>query len=245
MAERILLRAKVTKVAPEGVYVEVPAFGTGLEYGPLEINTLASVVPGDRVLVGQIMDIQEDFVVLAKIGNTAVAISAEPPTIYEVMAQTDIEAFGEAGNWSTIYTMDDGSWFIGPMPLDILPLADLQVLNDARYYTKTAADTLLAGKSNTGHMHDGAAIISGTVAFARLPTGTTSATVAIGNHTHTYASLTGTPTLAALANNLKTVVIHAAVAGTARPAGAYSVEWIGSVQPTNMTAADTWVNTSL
>lgn len=39
-------------------------------------------------------------------------------------------------------------------------------------------------------------------------------------------------------------IVHGAVASTARPTGVTYVEWIGSVQPTNMAASDTWVNTS-
>lgn len=39
----------------------------------------------------------------------------------------------------------------------------------------------------SAHTHSGADIVSGTVPFARLPTGTSGSTVAIGNHTHTLA----------------------------------------------------------
>lgn len=42
----------------------------------------------------------------------------------------------------------------------------------------------------------------------------------------------------------KGFVNHGAVAGTARPAGYPSVEWIGSVTPTNAIDGDTWVNTA-
>jgi hypothetical protein len=41
---------------------------------------------------------------------------------------------------------------------------------------------------------DTAKITSGTFAIARIPTGTTSSTVALGDHTHTFASLTSKPT---------------------------------------------------
>lgn len=39
-------------------------------------------------------------------------------------------------------------------------------------------------------------------------------------------------------------VNHGAVAGTARPAGAEVVNWIGSVEPTNAIAGDTWDQTT-
>lgn len=57
-------------------------------------------------------------------------------------------------------------------------------LHDSRYYTETETDSLLAGKSATGHTHAGTDIASGTVAVARLPVGTSSSTVAAGDHTH-------------------------------------------------------------
>lgn len=44
--------------------------------------------------------------------------------------------------------------------------------------------------------------------------------------------------------SIKAVVNHGAVAGTARPTGFGSVEWIGSVEPTNAVDGDTWIDTS-
>lgn len=42
----------------------------------------------------------------------------------------------------------------------------------------------------------------------------------------------------------KGFINHGAVAGTARPIGWDSVEWHGTVQPTNGVIGDTWVNTT-
>ncbi|GAB3213316.1 hypothetical protein GCM10027294_43730 [Marinactinospora endophytica] len=42
----------------------------------------------------------------------------------------------------------------------------------------------------TAHTHAAGDITSGTIAFARLPTGTTASTVAVGNHTHTVDQVT-------------------------------------------------------
>jgi hypothetical protein len=42
----------------------------------------------------------------------------------------------------------------------------------------------------------------------------------------------------------KGFVNHGATAGTARPTGYASVEWVGSVSPDNAIDGDTWVNTS-
>ena len=52
---------------------------------------------------------------------------------------------------------------------------------DLSGYATTSA---LAGKSNTGHTHAATDITSGQFNIARIPTGTTSSTVAVGNHTH-------------------------------------------------------------
>lgn len=82
--------------------------------------------------------------------------------------------------------------------------------HDTRYYTETETDTLLAGKANnththpqsditnlttdlagkanTSHSHAGSDITSGTVATARLDTGTGATQVALGNHTHAETS---------------------------------------------------------
>lgn len=50
-------------------------------------------------------------------------------------------------------------------------------------------------RAPTAHSHAGEDITSGTVGFARLPTGTTGSTVAIGNHTHNWDSIVAGGTL--------------------------------------------------
>lgn len=78
--------------------------------------------------------------------------------------------------------------FVGPVEV---PTATA----DAHPVRKEQLDDGLAGKSDTGHSHGatyapvshthaGADIDSGTVAVGRLPTGTSSSTVALGDHTH-------------------------------------------------------------
>lgn len=62
--------------------------------------------------------------------------------------------------------------------------------HDDRYYTETEVNTLLAGKQAAGnyaltaHTHFASDITTGTFAIGRIPTGTNSTTVALGNHTH-------------------------------------------------------------
>lgn len=56
----------------------------------------------------------------------------------------------------------------------------------------------VTGKPSTftpsAHTHNASDINAGTLAIARIPTGTTGSTVALGNHTHTFASITSKPT---------------------------------------------------
>ena len=61
---------------------------------------------------------------------------------------------------------------------------------DLSGYATTSA---LDGKSNTGHTHAAGDITSGQFNIARIPTGTTSSTVAVGNHSHS-GYLTSIPT---------------------------------------------------
>lgn len=63
--------------------------------------------------------------------------------------------------------------------LDTIGLTHLISELDARYAAQFAA---------ADHEHAASDITSGTFAIARIPTGTTSTTVALGNHTHNYLS---------------------------------------------------------
>lgn len=46
-------------------------------------------------------------------------------------------------------------------------------------------------RAAASHVHAAADVTSGTLDIARIPTGTTSGTVAVGNHTHTVAGING------------------------------------------------------
>jgi hypothetical protein len=65
-----------------------------------------------------------------------------------------------------------------------------KITYDAKGLVTAGADLVAADIPNL----DTAKITTGTFAIARIPTGTTSSTVALGNHTHTFASLTSKPT---------------------------------------------------
>lgn len=68
--------------------------------------------------------------------------------------------------------------------------------------------------------------------------GTGAAQAAAGNHAHpgTYVALS------VIDASGKGFVNHGATASTTRPSGYASVEWYGSVEPTNAVTGDTWVD---
>lgn len=55
---------------------------------------------------------------------------------------------------------------------------------DATTYATAAQGAKADSASQPGHTHSAADILSGTLAIARIPTGTTTSTVCLGNHTH-------------------------------------------------------------
>jgi hypothetical protein len=65
-----------------------------------------------------------------------------------------------------------------------------KITYDAKGLVTAGADLVAADIPNL----DTAKITTGTFAIARIPTGTTSSTVALGDHTHTFAQITSKPT---------------------------------------------------
>ena len=82
---------------------------------------------------------------------------------------------------------------VGPDLIHIVRVADTSQSPEGSSYRITR-DNFLSGYSAVGHTHAAADTISGTFNIARIPTGTTGSTVALGNHTHTFSSLTSKPT---------------------------------------------------
>lgn len=88
----------------------------------------------------------------------------------------------QAGTWSSWYQL----WHNGNFnPSDYLTTAN---------FTWSG----LSGKPSTfapsAHNHNASDINAGTLAIARIPTGTTGSTVALGNHTHAFSAITSKPT---------------------------------------------------
>jgi hypothetical protein len=79
------------------------------------------------------------------------------------------------------------------VPAEFTPEAHTHAISDT-----TGLQDALNSKQDAGdyadatHTHAAADITSGTLAIARIPTGTTSTTVALGNHTHTFGTTSGT-----------------------------------------------------
>jgi hypothetical protein len=79
------------------------------------------------------------------------------------------------------------------------------------------------------HTHDAADITSGTVALARIPTGTTSSTVALGDHTHTFGTTAGTfcqgndSRLLTITGGITAIAVVATMPGTPDPTTLYIV----------------------
>lgn len=73
-------------------------------------------------------------------------------------------------------------------------------LNPSNFLTTSYVPTWasISGKPSTftpsAHNHNASDINAGTLAIARIPTGTTGSTVALGNHTHAFSAITGKPT---------------------------------------------------
>lgn len=116
---------------------------------------------------------------------------------------------------------------------------------------KPAAVTAITGPlyAVTGHLHDDRYSLLGHLHDDRYYTEAeadarfAAAGAAPAAHTHDDRYYTEAEVDALLASVVVRVP-HGSNAATARPAGVTYVEWMGSVQPANMTAVDTWVNTS-
>lgn len=92
-----------------------------------------------------------------------------------------------SGDWELMVAPTDSvSSVNGYQGIVVLAKADVGLSNvdntsDASKPVSSAAQTALDGKAAASHTHAGADITSGTVAYARLPVGTTASTIAAGN----------------------------------------------------------------
>ena len=72
------------------------------------------------------------------------------------------------------------------------PTLGTSAATDSTDYATAAQGATADTASQPGHTHAAGDILSGTLAISRIPTGTTSSTVALGNHAHTFGTTAGT-----------------------------------------------------
>lgn len=122
MADEIY-RARVTRVAVDGVYVEVPEFGLGLEFGPLEtVTDTAVLAAGHRVVVSTVGGIPDDLVIVG-------SLDADP-----------VAGAGGSGSYLHVQDVPAAEWTIvhnlGFYPnVTVVDSADSAVLGDISYPT--------------------------------------------------------------------------------------------------------------
>jgi hypothetical protein len=161
---KVVYRGKVTRVTGVGAYVEVPHVGTGYEFGPCEVPADIALEVGDRVVVGKIEEVDEDFVIIAKVANVGVASLTSSPSLQEVMAASS----GMSGpNWSVVRSDGSGVWTINPLMYEhVSPLVGTAPntiaagnhLHDDRYFTETE---LLTNGALDGRYYTETELLSG------------------------------------------------------------------------------------
>jgi hypothetical protein len=60
-------RGTVTRTDADGVYVQIPQLGDGIEFGPCQAAVGFILVPGDAVVVASIGPVKDDLVVTTKL----------------------------------------------------------------------------------------------------------------------------------------------------------------------------------
>lgn len=164
---------------PQGVKGDTGLQGAQGPQGPSGV--IAATSPVTYNSTTQTVGLDQTGITIAEsqVTNLTTDLAGKAPTVH-THAQSDITGLTTAlsGKASTSHASTHGS--AGSDPITI---AQSQVTN---------LTTDLSGKAATAHTHAAADVTSGTFALARIPTGTTSSTVALGAHTHAPADITGT-----------------------------------------------------
>lgn len=160
--------------------------------------------------------------------------------------------------------IEDGAYRVNTLALEI---GATEVISNTRVVSNVTGNISLWTNDSNYITGNQTITLSGDVTGS----GTTSITTTIGTGAVTNAKLvnmsadtikgrlssTGTPQDLSVAQvntllgvddkaesaNAMGVVVHGATAGTARPTGYNVITWIGSVEPTNATDDDTWIDT--
>jgi len=108
-------------------------------------------------------------------------------------------------------------------------------------YTYSTLTSALAGKAPTSHNHNASQINDGVLAIARIPTGTTSDKVALGNHTHSQyadANHTHSQYLTSISQQMVIDALGYTPYNNSNPSGFLNASGVKSVKVDNATNAD-------
>lgn len=104
------------------------------------------------------------------------------------VAGAGVQTNTKVGTWSQADSMDAGVTNWSPLPDATTAIKGVvQLAGDLGGTAAAPTVPGLAGKASTSHTHAATDVTSGTLDVARVPTGTSGSTVALGNHTHTPA----------------------------------------------------------
>lgn len=174
---------------------------------------------------------------------------------------TDVEKAKVAGisagatQNATDASLRDRTTHTGAQPIS--SITSLQGILDAKAgLTYVNSQNALDEKVSNKGAPDGYASLdsSGKLTASQLPS-ITKSTVGLGNVDNTadtakpvsvaqQTALDAKASTSLLSTNGKGYINHGATAGTARPSGFISIEWHGTIAPTNATTADTWIDES-
>ena len=175
-------------------------------------NGLATLGADSKIPTSQIpaLSMTDVHTVASESAQLALGAQEGDVAVRTDLGRTFIHNGGTAGtmaDWTEISAPDAVSSVNGQTGVVVLGKGDVGLGNvdntsDLAKPVSTATQTALNGKANTTHAHAAADVTSGTFALARIPTGTTSTTVALGNHLHTgvYAPATHTHAIADVTN---------------------------------------------
>lgn len=137
----VLYRGKVTNITADGVFVEVPSWAPGMEFGPCDVPDYVFVV-GEQVLVGQVGDVSEDLVVVA-------------PLMKEFIEGGGGDG-GTAGTYTYVQTEAASTWIIdhnlNKYPSVVVLVGGEHVYTDVSYATLNTL-TLMFPSPVTGTAH--------------------------------------------------------------------------------------------
>jgi len=182
---------------------------------------IAPLISG-KVPAGNIPDLSATYVLVSQLGSSVATLASGVVPDTQLPIGTSVAAQSHTHNYIPVSARGTASGVASLDTNTLIPVAQIPNLSST-YATQTNLTDGLATKSNTGHVHaiadvtnlsttlatyiplsqkaaasGVASLDSGTkIPIAQVPTGTTSTTVSLGNHSHaTYVATTGNQTIA-------------------------------------------------